>query len=85
MDIHISLQFSFTYKIIPTPFLPQPQNFRKSYIKMETCLFTCLTNVGKPLYSLPSHCTNLLILNFLQSDHMYQSRAFFLTLMIFLN
>lgn len=59
------------------------QNFRKFYITTETCLFTCLTDVGKPNYSLISHyCTSLLVLDFLQSDHKYRGSTFFLTLRI---
>lgn len=52
-----SLQFSFTYKIIPTSFPSQLQNFCKFYIMTETCLFTCFTNMGKPTYSLTFPCT----------------------------
>lgn len=59
------------------------QNFRKFYITTKTCLFTCLTNLGKPTYSLTCHYnTSLLVLDFLQLDNTYRGRTFFLKLMI---
>lgn len=68
MDVGISHQFSFTHKITPT-LLPTP-GASKFYIMIETCLFTCLTDVGKPAYSLISHyCISLLVLDFLQTTN----------------
>lgn len=77
-----SINFLLSIKLLLHLSPPQElQNFRKFYITTKTCLFTCLSNLGKPTLTC-HYSTSLLVLGFLQLDHTYRDSTSFLTLRI---